>query len=126
VLFIDYQQQFVCSLKIPVVRKSTITVIYYIIAAFFWCGNWIVVFSSLFNENHKHNKKRGNYFENMHEKLKFILEIVWLIIAIFALITGVYKLIVVGFSEALPFAVIVIIGAIMYNYRRNNRKQATK
>lgn len=71
-------------------------------------------------------KKEENHFENMHEKLKYILEIVWLIIAIFALITGIYKLIAVGFSEALPFAVIVLIGAIMYSYRRNNRKQTSK
>ncbi len=71
-------------------------------------------------------KKEENHFENMHEKLKYILEIVWLIIAIFALITGIYKLIAVGFSEALPFAVIFLIGAIMYSYRRNNRKQTSK
>ena len=55
-------------------------------------------------------------------RFAYILEIVWLCCAVIALLAGVHKTVVNGFSESYIFFIIVVISFLMYSVRRYIRK----
>ncbi|OFX36145.1 MAG: hypothetical protein A2X08_03110 [Bacteroidetes bacterium GWA2_32_17] len=58
----------------------------------------------------------------MLKKGKLILEYVWLILAIVAVIIGSYKVIYIGFNQSYIFYIIAAIACFMYMLRRAMRK----
>ncbi|MBI4646010.1 MAG: hypothetical protein HY738_05285 [Bacteroidia bacterium] len=60
--------------------------------------------------------------ENWRHKFAFIAEIVWLVIAIFALLSGIYDTLKRGISNSYPFYIITAVAFFMYSYRRYLRR----
>jgi len=57
----------------------------------------------------------------MQNKFNFIIEIVWLVIAILGLAAGVHKTVISGINESYPFFIITIISIFIYTLRRHFR-----
>lgn len=58
----------------------------------------------------------------MHNRLTYILEIVWMSLAIISFLAGLYNWYESGLQESLMFFVITFLAIMMYFYRRNLRK----
>ena len=58
----------------------------------------------------------------MHNRLTYILEIVWMSLAIISFPAGLYNWYESGLQESLMFFVITFLAIMMYFYRRNLRK----
>lgn len=58
----------------------------------------------------------------MNRNLAYILEIVWLTIAILGFLAGIYNWYQPGDGDSLMFLVITLLALMMYFYRRNLRK----
>lgn len=59
----------------------------------------------------------------MNKKFAHIAEIIWLLITLFALITGIFETYKKGISMSYPFFIITFIAAFMYIFRRTMRKK---
>ncbi len=58
----------------------------------------------------------------MNNKMVYILEIVWLVLAILSLLAGLFTWYSEGLGESLMLFIITIISIFMYFYRRKLRK----
>lgn len=58
----------------------------------------------------------------MNNKLVYILEIVWLVLAILSFLAGLFTWYSEGLAESLMLFIIAIISLFMYFYRRKLRK----
>jgi len=59
----------------------------------------------------------------MNKKRLRILELVWLIVAILCVITGIHSTNNSGFSSGMVFLLMALIAFVMYFFRRNMRRK---
>lgn len=61
----------------------------------------------------------------MYKVIRF-LELMWIVIAVFCIIIGTFKLITVGFMDALFFYVFCILAVFLFLLRRRQRRNIEK
>lgn len=62
----------------------------------------------------------------MKQKLPFILEITWLVIMVFSLVSAIIGTVQTNFSKNIVFYVIAVLAVLMYTSRRYLRKAQEK
>ncbi len=58
----------------------------------------------------------------MKQKFPYILEIIWLLVAIFSILFAVVRTFSLGFKENIMLYVIALLACLMYGFRRYLRK----
>lgn len=59
----------------------------------------------------------------MNKKIAYVAEIIWFLITLFALITGIFETTKKGIAMSYPFFIITFIAAFMFIFRRTMRKK---